>query len=139
MDTTDAIAWARSRKHAVLVTIRADGRPQTSDVLYGLDGDTFLISVTDDRAKTANMRRDPRVVLHVSEPSSWSYLSLDGTVELTEVTTTPGDAASDALCAYYEATAGHPHPDWDEYRATMVAEGRLVARFTPRAAVGQTH
>ena len=139
MDLSDATAWAADRKHAVVITIRKDGRPQSSDVVYAVDGDTFEISLTDDRAKTANMRRDPRVVLHLSEPTSWSYVSLDGTVELSSVTTEPGDATSDALCRLYGEIAGKPHDDWDEYRAAMVAEKRLLARFTPASAVGQLH
>lgn len=137
MDIEKAVQWARARKHATLVTLRADGRAQTSDIVYAVDGDTLVISVTDGRAKTANIRRDPRVVLHVSEPSAWSYVSLDGVAELSAVTTEPGDATSDALCAYYEAVAGEPHDDWDAYRAAMVAEGRLVVRLTPTSAVGQ--
>ncbi|MDZ7733646.1 MAG: PPOX class F420-dependent oxidoreductase [Acidimicrobiia bacterium] len=139
MNLADAISWARERRTAVLITLRSDGRAQSSDVVYALDGDTFLVSVTDDRAKTRNMRRDPRVVLHVTEPSSWSYVSLDGTAELSPVTTRPDDATSDALCAHYEAVAGGPHPDWDEYRAAMIDERRLLVRITPTSAVGQVH
>jgi PPOX class probable F420-dependent enzyme len=139
MELSEAITWARARKHAVLITIRSDGRPQSSDIVYAVEGDDFLISLTDDRAKTANMRRDNRVVLHITEPSSWSYLSLDGTVELSEVATEPDDAITDRLCAYYETVSGAPHPDWDEYRAAMVEQGRLIASFTPTSAVGQTN
>jgi PPOX class probable F420-dependent enzyme len=132
----DAINWAAGRKVGVLVTIRRDGRPQSSDITYVLDGDTFIISITEGRAKTRNMRRDPRVVLHLSDSSSWTYLSFDGTVELLPTTTIPGDATSDALVAYYQAAAGD-HPDWDEYRQAMVDQRRLVARFTPTSVVGQ--
>ncbi len=139
MDMTEALAWAGGRKNAVLITLRRDGRAQSSDVAYALDGDTFVISVTDDRAKTGNMRRDPRVVVHLSDPPSWSYLSFDGTVELSPVATEPGDATSDALCDYYEQVAGGPHEEWADYRAAMVAEGRLVVRFTPASVVGQVH
>ncbi len=139
MNITEAAEWARTRKNAVLITIRADGRPQSSDVVYAVDGETFLISLTDDRAKTRNIRRDDRVVLHLSEPSSWSYISFDGTVTLSDVTARPGDATSDELCAYYEAVTGAPHPDWTEFRAVMVEERRLIARFTPTSAVGQIH
>jgi PPOX class probable F420-dependent enzyme len=139
MDLSDALPWAGERKNAVLITIRKDGRPQSSDIAYRLDGDVFEISLTTGRAKTANMKRDPRVVLHITEPSSWSYLSFDGTVELTEPTTAVDDATADALVEYYRAVAGQEHPDWDEYRAAMVAEGRLLARFRPTSVVGQTH
>lgn len=139
MDLDEALAWAATRNKAVLITIRKDGRPQSSDVAYDVQDGTLVVSVTDDRAKTANMRRDPRIVLHLTDPPSWSYVSFDGTAELSAVTTEPGDATSDALCAYYEAVAGEPHPDWDEYRAAMVAEKRLLVTFTPTSAVGQVH
>ncbi len=140
MDLSTALPWAAQRSNAVLITIRRDGRPQSSDISYRLtegDDQLFEISLTADRAKTANMRRDPRVVLHITEPSSWSYLSFDGTVELTPPTTDPGDAVAEALVEYYEKVAGKPHPDWDEYRAAMIAEKRLLARFRPLSVVGQ--
>jgi len=137
MDLNEAIAWASNRKHAALITIRSDGRPQSSDIVYSINNNDFLISVTDGRAKTRNMRRDPRVVLHLSEPASWSYLSFDGTVELTDVTISGDDATSDALVAYFEAVNGGPHENWAEYRRAMIDEGRLLARFTPLSVVGQ--
>lgn len=139
MELDTALTWAADRKHCVLITIRSDGRAQSSDVVYALADGTFSISVTEDRAKTANMHRDPRVVLHITDPSSWSYLSFDGTVELMAVTTEPGDATSDALVALYSAISDEPHEDWDAYRRAMVDQGRLVAHFTPSSAVGQVH
>ncbi len=150
MDLETALAWAADRKNAVLITIRGDGRPQSSDISYtvgplgqfGAADDVaantgFTISVTGGRAKTANMRRDNRVVVHVTDPASWSYVSFDGTVSLTDASADPADATTEALVAYYEAVAGKPHPDWDEYRAAMVSEGRLLVHFTPASAVGQ--
>ena len=136
MQLSEAIRWAARRKVGVLITIRRDGRPQSSDVTYALEGGCFVVSITETRAKTHNMRRDPRVVLHLSDPASWTYLSFDGTVVLLPTTTTPGDATSDALVAYYRAAAGE-HPDWDDYRRAMVDQKRLVARFTPTRVVGQ--
>ncbi len=136
MELSEAIDWAADRRLGVLITIRADGRPQSSDIVYDIDDGVFMISVTAGRAKTANLRRDRRAVLHVSDEKAWSYASLDGTVELLPVTTSPGDATSDALVAYYERVTGGPHPDWDEYRQAMIDEGRLIARFTPTSAAG---
>ena len=137
MEMTHAFDWARSRKPGVLITIRADGRPQSSDIVYAVKGNTFVISITDDRAKTRNIRNDPRVVLHLTDPSSWSYLSFDGTVELSPTTQTPDDQTSDALVAYFEATSGAPHSDWAEFRQAMIDEKRLIATFTPKTVVGQ--
>ena len=139
MELSQAIRWAADRKLAVLITIRSDGRPQSSDIVYALDDGVFVISVTAGRAKTVNLRRDPRAVLHLSDEERWSYVSLDGTVELSPATTSPGDATSDALVDYYERVAGGPHPDWDEYRRAMIDERRLIARFTPTSATGHIH
>lgn len=136
---TTALDWARDRRNAVLITLRKDGRAQSSDIAYSVEDGTFLVSVTDSRAKTTNMRRDPRVVLHMTDPASWSYLSFDGTVELLPTTTSVDDDTNDALVRYYEAVSGGPHPDWDEYRRAMVDEGRLIVRFTPTSVVGQLH
>ena len=137
MELPDAISFAAERRLGVLVTIRSDGRPQSSDIVYVVDDDgSFAVSVTSGRAKTANLRRDPRAVLHVSDEKAWSYISLDGTVELSPQTTVVGDATSDALVDYYERVTGGPHPDWDEYRRAMIAERRLIARFTPTSAAG---
>ena len=136
MDMAQATAWAAERTLGVLITIRSDGRPQSSDIVYDLDGDTFVVSVTEGRAKTANLRRDPRAVLHVSDSGSWSYVSFGGTVELLPTAARPDDATCDALVRYYERVSGGPHPDWDEYRRAMVDERRLVVRFTPKTATG---
>ena len=76
-------------------------------------------------------------MLHLTDRGTWSYLSFDGTVELSPVTTAPGDGTSEALVRYYEQVAGKAHPDWVEYRKAMVDEGRLLARFTPHSVVGQ--
>ena len=135
MELTEAIDWASERRLGVLITIRADGRPQSSDIVYYVDNGVFHISVTDGRAKTANLRRDPRAVLHVSDEEAWSYVSLDGTVELSPVATSADDATSDALVSYFERVAG-THSNWDEYRQAMIDERRLIARFTPTDATG---
>jgi PPOX class probable F420-dependent enzyme len=137
MDLPKALEWATSRSHAVLITIRADGRPQSSDVVYACSAGHFTVSVTDERAKTANMRRDPRVVLHVTDPDAWEYVAFDGTASLSPVATAPDDSTCDALVEYYEQVQGASHPDWDEYRAAMVEQARLVATITPTSAVGQ--
>ncbi|MYH77446.1 MAG: PPOX class F420-dependent oxidoreductase [Acidimicrobiaceae bacterium] len=138
MELSEAVDWAAERKLGVLITIRSDGRPQSSDIVYYVDTGVFYISMTVGRAKAVNLRRDPRAVLHISDEKAWSYVSLDGTVELSPPTTTPGDATSDVLVDYYERLAGQ-HPDWDEYRQAMIDEGRLVARFTPTGAAGLIH
>lgn len=137
LDVHDALRWATGKTPAVLITIRSDGSPQSSDVAFAVIDGEIVVSMTTDRAKTANIRRDPRVVLHVTAPSEWSYVAFSGHAELTPVATDPGDATADRLVEYYQAVTGGSHPDWAEYRAAMVAEGRLVLGLRPARAVGQ--
>ena len=139
MDLSTALGWAGTRKHAALITLRKDGRAQSSDIVYVIENETFVISLTESRAKTKNMRRDNRIVLHISAPDEWSYVSFDGTVELSTATTAVDDDTNDALVKYYEDISGGPHPNWDEYRAAMLEEGRLLATFTPLSVAGQVN
>jgi len=137
MDLSPALRFARARREGVLVTLRRDGRPQLSNVLYGIgeDGDTIRISVTDSRAKTRNLRRDPRASLYVVGETFWSYVVLDGAADLTPVAADPNDAVVDELVLMYRQ-AGGEHPDWDEYRQAMVEDQRLVVRLRPDRAYG---
>jgi PPOX class probable F420-dependent enzyme len=136
MELVEALAFVRARKNGVLTTIRANGRPQLSNILYvpGPD-DVLTISVTDGRAKTKNIRRDPRVSLYVPGDNFWQFVVLEGTAELTPVAADPQDDTVEQLVAYYRAGNGE-HPDWDDYRATMVADGRLIAAVHPERAYG---
>jgi PPOX class probable F420-dependent enzyme len=136
MELTTALEWAAGRRTAVLITLRRDGRAQSSDVAYAIADGAFVVSLTSGRAKTANMKRDNRVVLHLTDPGSFSYLSFDCTVDLLPVTTHVDDDTADALVEYYRAVAGE-HPDWSEYRQAMIDEGRLLATITPNSVVGQ--
>lgn len=131
-----ALDYARSHPSCVLITLKADGRPQSSHVRQWTDDDGVMhVSLTESRAKTKNLRRDPRVSLHVLAEDFWSYAVLEGEAEFTPVATSPDDATCDELVAYYRALSGE-HPDWDDYRAAMVAEQRLVLRVRPTYAYG---
>lgn len=132
----EAVEWATEHRHAVLITLRKDGRAQSSDIAYAVIDDALVVSLTATRAKTANMRRDPRIVLHITDPSTWSYVSFDAVAELGAVVTSPDDAAADDLVDYYRMVVGE-HPDWDEYRAAMVEERRQLLTVRPTSAVGQ--
>jgi PPOX class probable F420-dependent enzyme len=115
---------------AALVTIKRDGRPQLSPIGYAYDREAGLIriSVTDGRAKTHNLRRDPRATLYLNSADNSSYQVVEGTAELTPVAQDPHDATVEELVAQYRQVAGE-HPDWDEFRATMVTDRRLIIRL----------
>jgi uncharacterized protein len=111
----------------VLATLKRDGRPQLSNITYYFDArnTTIQVSVTEPRAKTRNLRRDPRASLLVSSDDGWSYAVADGTATLTPPAGSPNDDTVEALIALYRNIAGE-HPDWDDYRRSMVTDRRVV-------------
>ncbi|MEU4602184.1 PPOX class F420-dependent oxidoreductase [Kribbella sp. NPDC023972] len=119
----------------VLVTLKRDGRPQLSNVTYVYDGERIRVSLTDGRAKTKNLRRDPRASLYVDGPGGRSYVVLEGKAELSPVAADPYDEVVEELVDYYRTASGE-HPDWDEYRRVMVADKRLVFSMTVDHAYG---
>jgi len=136
MDLTEALTFARDRKQGTLVTIGANGRPQISNIMFVPGpGDTLRISITDGRVKTRNLRRDSRASLYVQGDNFWTWVVLDASADLSPVAADPHDATVDALVEYYRAVSGE-HPDWEEYRAAMVADNRLVLTLHPERAYG---
>lgn len=128
------------QRQGVLVTLRKDGWPQLSNVNYAWDAgeQTIRVSTTGNRAKTSNMRRDPRVSFHVTTGDFWSYVVVDGRAELSAVAQDPHDAAVEELVDLYRTVQGE-HPDWDDYRAAMVRDQRLVVRIRADRAYGMVH
>jgi PPOX class probable F420-dependent enzyme len=136
MEISDAIDFVREHRNGILITLRSDGRPQSSNVAYRVDEDgRIVISVTDSRAKTKNVRRTPIASLHVNRDDFWAYAVVDADVELTPVASAPDDDTTDQLVDYYRAVAGE-HSNWDEYRAAMVSDGRLLLKLTPTHGYG---
>lgn len=136
MELDAALAFAAANRRGVLATVKRDGRPQLSNVSHAVGPDGLVrVSITADRAKYANLRRDPRASLHVTAGDFWSYVVLEGDVELSAVAATPDDAAADELVEVYRTIAGE-HSDWAEYRAAMVRDRRVVVRLRPSHAYG---
>ncbi|PSL06826.1 PPOX class probable F420-dependent enzyme [Haloactinopolyspora alba] len=115
----------------VLATIKSDGRPQLSPVtpFYDQEAGVILVSITEGRAKTANLRRDPRATLEVTSPDGWAWATAEGTATLTGPSTDPHGPEVEALVDYYRRAAGE-HPDWDEYRSVMVSDRRVLMTMT---------
>ena len=130
------MAAVRGTHQSVLTTLRRDGKPQLSNVLHTVDADGVIrVSTTADRAKYKNLRREPWAALKVDGDSFWSYAVIEADVTFSEVAAAPDDAAVEELVTYYRVISGE-HPDWDDYRRSMVADHRVVARLTPTRAYG---
>ena len=127
VDLPTLLDFVRPRHHLLLVTTRADGRPQVSPVSGGVDDSgRIVISTYPDRAKTRNAARDPRVgVCVLSDTWDGPWVQVDGTAEVLHM-----PDAEDAFVEYYRCIAGE-HPDWDEYRAAMRLQGKSLIRVTP--------
>lgn len=121
----------------VLATIKADGRPQLSPVtpFYDRQANVIYVSMTEGRAKTANLRRDPRAALEVTSPDGWAWATAEGTAELTGPGSDPHGPEVDALVDYYRSAAGE-HPNWDEYRSVMVSDRRVLMAMAVKHVYG---
>jgi len=122
MTEAEARRYLRENRRAVLATIKRDGRPQLSKVLYFFDerDGRCKISVTRTRAKTHNLRRDPRATLMAMSDQWYSYVVVEGTADFIE-----GSNVLDELVHYYRQVSGE-HPNWQEYRDAMVKDQRLL-------------
>ncbi|MFI6758941.1 PPOX class F420-dependent oxidoreductase [Micromonospora sp. NPDC050417] len=114
------------RHRAILLTSRADGRPQSSPVTCGVDpAGRIVISTYPERAKVANLRRDPRVsVCVLSDDWNGPWVQVDGTAEVLDL-----PEALEPLVEYFRCISGE-HPNWDEYRQAMVSQGKSLIRVT---------
>jgi PPOX class probable F420-dependent enzyme len=130
VDVGEALDFVRSNPRAVLVTRRRDGRPQTSPVTAGVaDDGTVVISSRETAMKVKNLERDPAASLCVlSEAFFGPWVQVDGSVEIVHL-----PEAMDGLVDYYRRLSGE-HPDWDDYRAAMERDRRVLLRLTVIAA-----
>jgi len=125
MDIDAALEFVREHHNAVLSTRRRDGSPQLSPITCGVDDGKVVISTRETAVKVKNIRRDPAVSLCVvSDGFYGSWIQIDGTAEVV-----PLPEAMELLVEYYRSLRGE-HPDWDDYRAAMERERRLVLRIT---------
>lgn len=117
--------FARPRHHGVLITRRRDGWPQSSLVTMGVGDDgRVLVSSYPERAKVANIRRDPRTsVVVMSDEFDGEWVQVDGSAEIVDL-----PDALDGLCEYFRVISGE-HPDWDEYRTAMTDQGKCLIRL----------
>ena len=135
MDIEGAVSFMRSNHNAVLLTYRRDGSPQLSPVTVGVDdGGRPMVSSRQTAFKTRNLLRDPRASLCALNPQfygEWVYV--DATSEIVHL-----PEAMELLVDYYRQVRGEEHPDWDDYRAAMTRDQRVILRFDVHRA-GPSH
>jgi len=127
IDRDQLLDFVRTRHHLVLVTTRADGRPQVSPVAGGVDSEgRIVVSTYPDRAKAVNLRRNPTAsVLVLSDEWDDAWVQVDGTAEVLDM---PSPEAEDGLVEYFRCIAGE-HSDWAEYREAMRRQGKSLIRI----------
>ena len=125
-DREQLLEFLRPRHHAILLTTRKDGRPQSSPNTCGVDAEgRIVISTYPERAKAANIRRDPRVTVCVlSDDFGGPWVQVDGVAELLDL-----PESVEPLVEYVRVISGE-HPDWDEYRQAMRDQGKSLIRIT---------
>lgn len=125
MDAERARDFLRSNHRAVLATTRTDGRPQLSPVAVAIDdAGRVTVSTRETAVKVRNLRRDPRIsVVAFTDRFYGDWVQVEGVAEIVE-----RPEAVELLVEYYRSVSGE-HPDWDEFRAAMVDERRVLVRF----------
>lgn len=127
VELAELLDIVRPRHHMLLVTERADGRPQISPVTAGVDeSGRILTSTYPARAKTRNSEKRPQVsVCVLSDDFGGPWVQVDGDAEVLHM-----PEAEEGLVDYFRCIRGE-HPDWDEYRAAMRTQGKSLLRITP--------
>jgi|SRR5215204_3742282 len=130
MDIDEALGFVRANHQGVLATTRVDGDTQMTPVTPGVDDEGRVeISSRETAFKVAHLRARPRAALCVfTEQFYGPWVQLEGPVEILSL-----PEALEPLVALYRRIQGE-HPDWDDYRAAMVRDRRVVIRLTPERA-----
>jgi PPOX class probable F420-dependent enzyme len=134
VDLDEAREFLRSNHRAVIATTRRDGTPQMSPITVTADSDGYaVVSSRETAMKVKNLRRDPRAWICVIPDPFYGvpFVQVEGDVTIVDLPN-----AMDGLVDYYRGISGE-HPDWDDYRAAMVRDGRLVVRLSVERLYGQ--
>jgi PPOX class probable F420-dependent enzyme len=126
LEDDELLGLLATQEHCVMSTLKADGTPHLSNMVFHWAPEERLLRFTTraGRLKVRHLTRDPRCSVLVSSDDHWSYTVVEGTAELTAVTTTPGDATGQELVLLHGE-----QPDREALFAELVEEQRLVIRL----------
>ncbi|WP_433052115.1 PPOX class F420-dependent oxidoreductase [Dactylosporangium sp. CS-033363] len=127
MDLDEARAVLAEQHQAVLATRRTDGGVQMSPVVVAVDAEgRVLVSSRMPAYKVRNLRRDPRAAVCVLPNGFFGrWIQVEGEAEIV-----PPPQSVEGLVDYYRRATGQEHDNWDEYRAAMIEEQRVLIRIT---------
>jgi PPOX class probable F420-dependent enzyme len=126
VDIAEALEFIRSNHHAVIATTRSDGRPALSPIACDVDPEgRVVVSTRETAMKVKHIARDPHVAICVLNDGFFGeWAQVEGTAEIVHL-----PEAMEGLVDYYRRVAGE-HPDWDDYRAAMERERRVLLRIS---------
>jgi len=124
----------QTNHRAVLATYRGDGSVQLTPVTVGVIDGQPVVSSRETAFKTKHLLRDPRASLCVMPDAFYGeWIYVDAVCEVVHL-----PEAMDLLVEYYRQVSGE-HPDWDDYRAAMTRDQRVILRFDVQKAGPDRH
>ncbi len=126
MNLDEARTFLKTHHRAVMTTIREDARPQMSPILIGVNSaGQGIVSSRETAYKVRNLRRDPRVYICVFTDKFYGkWIQVEGTAHILSL-----PDALEPLVDFYKTVVGE-HPDWEDYRAAMFREKRVLIQIS---------
>ena len=126
MDIAGALEFVRSNHRAVMATTRADGHVAMSPIACTVDDEgKVVVSTRETAMKVKHIEREPHVAICVLNDGFYGeWAQVEGEAEIVHL-----PDAMDGLIDYYRRISGE-HPDWDDYRAAMERDRRVLLRVT---------
>jgi PPOX class probable F420-dependent enzyme len=126
MDTAEALDFLRANHRAVMATTKADGSTQMSPITVGVDRDgRVVVSSRETAYKVRHLHALPyAAICAFTDQFFGPWVQVEGPVEVVSL-----PEAMEPLVDYYRDISGE-HPDWDDYRAAMERDRRVILRMT---------
>jgi len=126
MDLDEAREFIRQHRRGVLATRRPSGGVQQSPVIATVDAvGRVIVSSRETAYKVRNLRRDPWAQLCMFTDRFYGrWIYVEGRAEVVSL-----PEAMEPLIDYYKRFPGD-NPDWDDYRARMKRERRVLIRVS---------
>jgi len=119
----------QDKAYGHVVTVGANGRPQTTMVWVDAEGDEVLFNTAEGRKKQQNLRRDPRVIVSVQDRNNpQAYLIVHGTATITE---SGADAHIDKLAKRFLGAEKYPYRQPGEKRVIVRVLVDRLGGFAP--------